>query len=317
MTPQEQQMIQGLIDRIRQTPPTDKDADAERLLQQGLGQSPDALYVLAQTVLVQNYALEQAQKQMKDLREQMEQARQQQQVQAPPAPEKHTSFLGSIFGKNDDAAPQTSSVVRSSQTVQGYAPAPPPPMLQYAPVPGYGGPAQGYAPVQQSGSPMGGFGQAMGGGGGFLRGAAQTAAGVAAGALAFEGIESLMHGFGGGGGMGSGLGGFGGGAPREEVINNYYGDSGGQGGHEGRSDDSGFYNPSDDASREGLGSDVEDRRGFADSGSGGDDFSASNGGDDLAVGGSDDYAGGDTSSDDGSGFNSGDSFGGGDDSSFS
>ncbi len=309
MTPQEQQMIQGLIDRIRQTPPTDKDPEAERLLQQGLGQSPDALYVLAQTVLVQNYALEQAQRQMKDLRAQMEQARQQ---AVAPAPEKHTSFLGSIFGKSDGPAPQT-SVVRQSQPIQGqtYAP-PPPPMPQYAPVPGYAGPGQGYAP-QPASSPMGGFGQAMGGGGGFLRGAAQTAAGVAAGALAFEGVESLMHGFGGGGGMGSGLGGFGGGglgggAPREEVINNYYGDSGGEGGREGRGDDSGFYNPSDDASRQGLGSDVEDRRGFDD---------ASGGGDDASMSGGDDFTGGDTGTDDSSAFDSGDSFGGGDDSSFS
>jgi uncharacterized protein len=73
----------------------------------------------------------------------------------------------------------------------------------------------------------------LGGGSSFLRGAAQTAAGVAAGALAFEGMRSLfggvehMAGFG-GPGYGSGLlgGGYGasgiGGAPGETVINNYY-----------------------------------------------------------------------------------------------
>jgi len=50
---------------------------------------------------------------------------------------------------------------------------------------------------------------------------------VAAGALAFQGIESLMHGFGhtagfgGDGGAASGLGEFGG-RPEEMVINNYY-----------------------------------------------------------------------------------------------
>ena len=52
----------------------------------------------------------------------------------------------------------------------------------------------------------------------------QTAAGVAAGALAFEGIESLMHGFGQSAGYSQGLGGFGGRDERPEVINNYYGD---------------------------------------------------------------------------------------------
>ncbi len=53
----------------------------------------------------------------------------------------------------------------------------------------------------------------------------QTAAGVAAGALAFEGIESLMHGFGqhAGYGGGQGLGGFGE-QGRPEVVNNYNGD---------------------------------------------------------------------------------------------
>ena len=56
----------------------------------------------------------------------------------------------------------------------------------------------------------------------------KTAAGVAAGALAFEGIESLMHGFGHSAGYGSGLGGFGGfNEPNrpEEIVNNYYGDA--------------------------------------------------------------------------------------------
>jgi hypothetical protein len=52
----------------------------------------------------------------------------------------------------------------------------------------------------------------------FLRGAAQTAAGVAAGALAFEGIRSLFsH-----PGYGSGFGGFGGSPVEETVVNNYY-----------------------------------------------------------------------------------------------
>jgi len=62
-----------------------------------------------------------------------------------------------------------------------------------------------------------------------LRSAATTAAGVAAGALAFQGVESLLHGF---GGNQAGLagGGFFGGAerPEETVINNYYDDSGNQ-----------------------------------------------------------------------------------------
>jgi len=56
MTPQEQEMIGDLIDRVQKTQLTEKDMDAERMLQQGLGRNPDAFYILAQTVLVQKYA---------------------------------------------------------------------------------------------------------------------------------------------------------------------------------------------------------------------------------------------------------------------
>jgi hypothetical protein len=103
----------------------------------------------------------------------------------------------------------------------------------------------------------------MGGGGGFMRGALQTAAGVAAGALAFEGVESLMHGFGhaSGYGPGSGFGGFDGGQ-RPEIINNYYGDDRGErGGHEYSSgadrvsDDHGFGSRDDRDSSSGHGGD--------------------------------------------------------------
>lgn len=190
MTPQEQEMLQGLIQRVNQTQLPEKDTDAEQMLQQTLGRNPDALYILAQTVLVQQYALEQAQKQLAELRAQQSQ------------PKRSTSFLGNLLGQRDEPA----------------RPAPPPPPPQYAPqpqytpVPGYSAPPA-YTPSY--GAPQGG---------GFLRSAAQTAAGVAAGALAFEGIESLMHGFGHAAGYSSGFGGFGE-SDRPEIINNYYGDS--------------------------------------------------------------------------------------------
>ena len=281
MTAQEQDMIQGLIDRVQQTRLQEKDTDAEQLLQQSLGRNPDAIYILAQTVLVQGYALDQAQKQLADLKAQAEQARQ----QPPEQPRHATSFLGSLLGHND--------------------PPPPPPLqqqsspAQYAPVPGYQ-PQPGYQAVPQFGGQPVGAPQ----GGGFLRSALQTATGVAAGALAFQGIESLMHGFGGGGGFGGGaqgLGGFGGGAPREEIVNNYYGDS-------DRDRDSG-----------GLSPDIEDRRGdggagdrFADADSATGDTASDYGTDDDTATDSGDDSSFDSGSDDSS-FDSG----GSDDSSFS
>ena len=190
-------MIGGLIDRVQKTQLAEKDMDAEQMLQQGLGRNPDAIYILAQTVLVQQYALDQAQTQLTQARAQIG------QMQQHPEPKHATSFLGSLLGRNEDSAPP-----------------PPPPQQQgypqYAPVPDYSAPPQ--------------YGRPMGmGGGGFLQGALQTAAGVAAGALAFQGVESLMHGFGHAAGYGQEFGSFGGGMgenqrPVEEVVNNYYGD---------------------------------------------------------------------------------------------
>src|SRR5258707_12684197 len=112
MTPQEQEMIGDLIDRVNQTQLTEKDSDAEKMLQQGLGKNPDALYILAQTVLVQKYALEQAQAQLAQAKAQIEQMQQQ------PEPKRARSFLASLLGRDEGPAPP---------------PPPPPPPQVYEP----------------------------------------------------------------------------------------------------------------------------------------------------------------------------------------
>ena len=83
MTPQEQEMLGGLIDRVQKTQLAEKDMDAEQMLEQGLGQNPDALYILAQTVLVQKYALEQAQAQLTQAKAQMQHPEPDQATAAP------------------------------------------------------------------------------------------------------------------------------------------------------------------------------------------------------------------------------------------
>lgn len=259
MTPQEQQMLQGLIERVNQTQLQEKDYDAEKMLQQTLGSNPDALYILAQTVLVQQYALDQAQSQLEQLRQQ--------------APRRSGSFLGNLLGRNEEPAPP-----------------PPPPQYsqpQYAPPPpGY---TAGYGQPQAAG-----YGQPQAGG--FLRSAMQTAAGVAAGALAFESIEGLMHGFGHAAGYGPGFGSFGE-SERPEIINNYYGDPGHPDEH--------------------LSPDIEDRRGESafshavDNNDHGDDFMDSGNSSDDNVDNFADDSGSDDSSDFSDDFDSG-----GDDSSF-
>ena len=97
MTPQEESMLNDLIGRVEQTQLTEKDPEAEQLLNQRLGRNPNALYILAQTVLVQNYALEQAQAQLNQLRQQTQALQQQ--------PAHTTSFLGSLLGHRDPAPP--------------------------------------------------------------------------------------------------------------------------------------------------------------------------------------------------------------------
>jgi len=230
MTAQEQQMLQGLAERINGTQLPEKDADAEQFLQQNLGRNPDAMYILAQTVLVQEYALKQAQKQLSDAKAELEQLRQQ-----AAQPKRSTSFLGSLLGRSDEPErpappppPPPPSGYSGGYSQVPYTPVPntpPPPPPAYPP--SYGAPSYG-APAYAAPAPA----PAPSATGGFLRGAAQTAAGVAAGALAFEGIESLMHGFGHSAGYGSDFGGgFGGGRPEEvEVVNNYYVEDSGRGG---------------------------------------------------------------------------------------
>ena len=146
-----------------------------------------------------------------------------------------------------------------------------------------------------------------GGGGGFFQGALQTAAGVAAGALAFQGVESLMHGFGHAAGYGQDFSGFGGSERPTEVINNYYGDDRGEHGVSGDERSMGDQvdkdfgqgsNSSND--RDSLygsgvdsGSGQSNDSGFGDDGSNFDDSSFSDGSGDF---GDDGSGGGDDSS---------------------
>ena len=280
MTPQEQDMINGLIDRVQKTQLQEKDADAERLLQQSLGRNPDSLYILSQTVLVQQYALDQAQQQLTDLKAQVEQLQAQQQHSKPA-----TSFLGGLFGGGSNERSITSSPPPSQvQTSAGG---------QYAPVPGYAPQGNFAQPASSSfGGPQYAASPQQGG---FLRGAMQTAAGVAAGALAFEGVESLLHGF------GNSMTGMSGGVGRpEEIVNNYYGSDAGERGDRGSNfaDDDRQGNDNDPGSN--VFTDSGDRDNFAgtDDDEGDNSFNDSSDADDNSFDDGSDSASDDSSSND-------------------
>src|SRR5580692_11493446 len=69
MTEQERQLISGLGDRIRSAPAPQIDRDAYDLILHTIGTRTDALYILTQTVLIQEMALNQAKAQIEELKQ--------------------------------------------------------------------------------------------------------------------------------------------------------------------------------------------------------------------------------------------------------
>lgn len=277
MEPQERDLITTLLTRLESASKAGqpKDTEADALIRQAMTQMPDAPYYLVQTVLIQDLSLHNAQNRIDELEKQLAAASQ---------PPQRTSFLGGLLGggsqQSQGSVPPSGPWTRAPQ-----AAAPPPP--QYA-QPGY---TPGYA--QPGYTPMGG-GMFSGGGNSFLRSAATTAAGVAGGALLFQGISSLfghsyasgLGGFGGLGGMGMGTG------LGETVINNYNGANPGVGGTEYARDAAGSEDRASDSyagnsggyDGGGSGNDYVDSSGSDFGGGGGDDFS---GGSDFGGGGGD------------------------------
>src|SRR5258708_24367523 len=68
MTEQEKQLIEGLASRIHNAPAPEIDPAADAVIRNGIGSRPDALYILTQTVLVQEMALNHARAQIEDLK---------------------------------------------------------------------------------------------------------------------------------------------------------------------------------------------------------------------------------------------------------
>lgn len=169
MQAQERELIAGLFGRLQPFESQPRDPEAEALIKDFMARQPAAAYLLVQAVLVQEHALKAAQDRIAELEASAK--------EAPPAAP--PSFLGDAprlgpWGAAA-AAPRT-----SVPTTSPAATAPPAPMAPPAP--------QTRSPLQAALAP-----QAGGGGGGFLRTAMMTAAGVAGGALLFEGIRGLLN----------------------------------------------------------------------------------------------------------------------------
>jgi hypothetical protein len=207
MTPEEQNLISGLFDRLSQASGQAKDAEAERLIRSKIAEVPVAPYLLVQSVLVLQQAVTNAQGRIATLEKQVAEAN-----PAPGTQQGGGSFLAGVASLFGGGQPH-------GQTQRAAPPQPPPLPTQVQPAQSQPPQPYGYPPPVPQ--PVG-----RGGGGGFLQGALSTAAGVAGGALLFQGIESLIgHNPGPFSGAATSSGGlFGGGAPVEntEITNNYY-----------------------------------------------------------------------------------------------
>jgi hypothetical protein len=205
MTPQERDLVTSLLERLKAQGGQPKDPEADALIRRAVGEQPDAPYLLAQTVIIEDMALNAAQRRIAELARQLAAA-----TASPPAPP--ASFLPSAARGSVPSAGWTTS--RQPPT----SPASSPVWSQS------GATAAGPGPVAAPAAPAMAAPFASGvAGSGFLRQAATTAAGIAGGALLFQGIESLFGPHYGSGGLA--------GLPAqpgisETVTNNYYGEPG-------------------------------------------------------------------------------------------
>ena len=197
MTPQERDLITSLFGRLQQAANQPKDGEAEALIRQGVAQHQDAPYLLVQTVLIEDMALGEAHKRIQDLERQLAEGKTASRRRAF-SPARAAAFPRPGRGAEPTPAPTS----------------PPGPVWTQA------GGAAGAAPAAPLAPTMAPLAM-PGASSGFLRQAATTAAGIAGGALLFQGISSLFGPHYGGmfAGMQAqpGLG--------ETVVNNYYPDS--------------------------------------------------------------------------------------------
>lgn len=258
MTPEERDLVTRLFQRLKSADAAPKDREAEDLIGRLVAQQPGAPYLLAQTVLVQEHALNAAQARMAELESELAAAKREQ-----PEGGGRTSFLGGLAGSGPWSG--RASAAGPAAAPQAAAPTAPPV-------------AGGSVPVTTPSA-----------GGGFLHQALATAAGVAGGALLFDGIRSLFYHNPGpfGPALGAGWGQPMGSPTETTVVNNYYGADDGHaasGADPGTSDSASV---SDSGDAPDAGAQADDQGGFQDA-----DFSTD--GSDFDGGGSD--FGGDDSS---------------------
>ena len=175
MTPEERQLISGLFERMRSYGAPDKDRDAEALIAREVRANPDATYMLVQSVLVQEQALEVSTNRVQELEDQlraMEGGGEQRGARSG-------GFLGGAWNSGRRGEEPRSSVpqVGARATPSAYE--------NRSPWSSQGGAPQ--AQPQQPAAPAPS-------GGGFMKSALATAAGVAGGMVLADSLRGMLGG---------------------------------------------------------------------------------------------------------------------------
>lgn len=179
MNSDERELITGLFQRMRDYGAPEKDRDAEILINQQVRANPDAIYMLVQSVLVQEQGLEAANARIQELEEQL-------RSMEAPRQQRSGGFLDGFWGgRRSEEAPRASvPQVGARATPSAYDSRGPA---------AYDSRGDGRSPWGPSPPPQAQPAPAASGGG-FMRSALTTAAGVAGGLLVADGLRNMLGG---------------------------------------------------------------------------------------------------------------------------
>ncbi|MCP8464042.1 DUF2076 domain-containing protein [Pseudomonas sp. ZM23] len=170
MNSEEQSLIDGLFSRLRdaEQQTAQRDAQAEAQINRHLVRQPAAPYYMAQALLIQEAAIKRLDQRLKEL-----------EAQAQEPRPSSGGFLAGLFGGGQRDEPRAA---QPQQRPDGWG------QTRFSQPGGSGGYASNpndFRPAQPA--------QAAPQGGGFMRGALQTAAGVAGGVMVADLLTSMFH----------------------------------------------------------------------------------------------------------------------------
>ncbi|MBX9458516.1 MAG: DUF2076 domain-containing protein [Rhizobium sp.] len=197
MSPDERQMLSGLFDRVRGAAATERDREAEALIEARLREQPYSTYYLAQAVLIQDQALKATTDRIQELEAQVRDLEDEgRRLAEQPQSAGFLGGLGSLFGGGQqrmeparasrdatgslyrDHQQASQSMQASQQRAESHSQA-----TEADPSPWGRQPASAAGPWSRPAAP---------GSGGFLQGAMSTAAGVAGGMLLANAVQDLF-----------------------------------------------------------------------------------------------------------------------------